>query len=100
MTTHDKQARPITRPAPYAWVITFDRIDNGAANGTAGPRNASDALIARATKHGKLFTMSDDDGQHYYTGYIIGDYSGFEPLDDYGTPNAGCTEIRYNGRVL
>ena len=27
-------------------------------------------------------------------GKIWGDFDGFEPLDDFGEPNAGCTEIR------
>ncbi len=42
----------------------------------------------------RLFRMYDDDGCLYYEG-ITDDFETFEPLDDYGTPNAGCTEIRY-----
>ena len=42
------------------------------------------------------FIMKDDDGNLYYGGLIQGaDYQGFEPLDDYGQPNAGATEIHY-----
>lgn len=43
------------------------------------------------------FKMFDDDGMLYYSGYVKPDpdQEGFEPLDDYGTPNAGCTEIQY-----
>ena len=29
-----------------------------------------------------------------YAWVLTGDYEGFEPLDDFGTPYAGCTEIR------
>jgi hypothetical protein len=40
--------------------------------------------------------MMDDDGNIYYGGLIQGaDYQGFEPLDDFGAPNAGATEIHY-----
>ncbi len=31
---------------------------------------------------------------------IYGAYSGFEPLDDFCMPNAGCTGIKYNGEWL
>jgi|TARA_R100001530_G_scaffold110783_3_gene78010 hypothetical protein len=41
--------------------------------------------------------MFDDDGVLYYAGLIWGDYDGFEPLDDFGMPNAGCTEIQLRG---
>lgn len=43
------------------------------------------------------FRMYDDDGNLYYEGRSDDDNSGraFDPLDDYGTPNAGCTTIRY-----
>jgi hypothetical protein len=34
----------------------------------------------------------------YYTGYIYGEYDGFEPLDDFGTPNAGAVHIKLDGR--
>ncbi|MCW3111307.1 MAG: hypothetical protein JWQ09_5813 [Segetibacter sp.] len=45
------------------------------------------------------FKMYDDDGIHYYSGYLKAKYDGseaaFAPLDDYGMPNAGCTDIKY-----
>lgn len=28
------------------------------------------------------------------------DYQGFEPLDDYGTPNAGCVKMKLDGEWL
>jgi hypothetical protein len=43
------------------------------------------------------FRMYDDDGELYYEGIATFD-SSFQPLDDYGMPNAGCTEIRYYER--
>ena len=101
--------------APYAWKISFDHLDH-VKDDTAGPRNIDPALEAKldaAIKGGRKnaadfpevewFRMYDDDGELYYTGVRTGESDdsgygsehGFEPLDDYGTPNAGCTEIRY-----
>lgn len=47
------------------------------------------------TPNGRLFRIYDDDGTLYYEGVILGDYSGFEPLDDFGRPNAGAVDIAY-----
>ena len=73
----------------YNWTITKDYIGNGAETGLTGPSNKS-----RHTANETAFRMFDDDGEHYYSGLIWGDFDGFEPLDDYGMPNAGCTEIQ------
>ena len=73
----------------YTWCITRDYIGNGAETGVAGPFNKS-----RHTANETAFKMYDDDGVLYYTGMLWGDFEGFEPLDDFGTPNAGCTEIK------
>jgi len=51
---------------------------------------------------GKRFRMYDDDDNLYYEGSFY-DAAGdegdpeldFSPLEDYGSPNAGCTHIRY-----
>lgn len=76
----------------YAWVITVDHIETDAV-GTIGPGGATMDVDA-IKKAGAHFRMYDADGELYYQGYICGDYSGFEPLDDFGTPNAGATDIR------
>ena len=44
--------------------------------------------------------MYDADGELIYSGRIItrddsGSETDFAPLDDFGKPNAGCTEIWY-----
>ncbi len=72
----------------YNWTITRDFISTG-ATGQTGPANKS-----RHTANQTDFEMYDDDGVLYYRGSIFGDFDGFEPLDDFGMPNAGCTEIR------
>jgi len=82
--------------ASYRWVITKDRITNGEEKGVDGPRNCNpDLKTNRAT-----FSLWDDDGECYYEGLIFGDYEGFEPLDDFGMPNAGCTDIKIDGESL
>jgi hypothetical protein len=92
--------------AGYGWVIDKDHIsqdlgivDFKPRNDTnlMGPRNISpEARIALKDGEGEKFRMLDDDGEVYYEGRIVGgDYMGFEPLDDFGMPNAGCTEIQY-----
>jgi hypothetical protein len=43
------------------------------------------------------FRLYDDDGVAYFEGYSSTQDTerAFDPLDDYGTPDSGCTEIRY-----
>lgn len=105
--------------ASYAWLITYDHIaeegveapSNDNAKGMTGPRNVSASLVMRlaeAAQAGRThaadfpdvqwFKIYDDDGEIYYTGVRTGESEyedGFEPLEDFGTPNAGATEIRY-----
>lgn len=82
--------------APYRWKITKDHICDGDDAGVEGPHNLDPEI-----KHNRAhFVMKDDDGETYYEGEIYGDYDGFEPLDDFGTPNAGATRIFYKGKEL
>lgn len=59
------------------------------------------ATLARAEGMTQRFRMLDDDGQVYYEGYMVpfedhdDNSDGFEPLDDFGMPNSGCTELQY-----
>jgi len=83
----------------YGWIITVDRIEPGedSSVGVIGPAGCvfTDVQIKA---DGIPFRMFDDDGELYYVGQIILDESdgtGFEPIDDYGKPNAGCTMIQY-----
>lgn len=76
----------------YKWVITEDHVSGGDDVGVIGPHDAPDGLDP-LTQRGQRFRMKDDDGVLYYEGSIVGDYSGFEPLWDFGQPNAGCTSI-------
>jgi hypothetical protein len=88
-----------------AWIITKDKIESD-AKGVTGPRTASEADIKRLQAgEGKRFRMLDDDGEIYYYGRQLetsdadkGYYAEneFAPLDNFGTPNAGCTEIQFD----
>lgn len=81
------------------WIITKDYLaepgekapSNLNAEGMMGPRDVTYSAEELKAK-GKFFRMFDDDGELYYEGFLIGDESG--PLDDFGCPNAGATEIR------
>jgi hypothetical protein len=101
--------------ASYGWIITTDHApdtsapegSNANAKGVTGPHNISPAIEARLKAgEGRPFQMRDDDGELYYTGRIITrpeDEQGvkdFAPLDDFGKPNAGASEIWYwiNGK--
>jgi hypothetical protein len=92
--------------AAYLWRLTADHLrtddgDHRCAVGVSGPRNADPALKYHAMRDfTKLpsavkFRMSDDDGNVYYEGWLAGEYEGFEPLDDFGTPAAGCVRIEF-----
>lgn len=87
----------------YRWVIERDYLveaeedyDGEGSVGIQGPRGCDRNLETNP----KRFVMKDDDNTVYYSGTIYGEYDGTEPLDDFGTPNAGCTSIWYNGERL
>jgi hypothetical protein len=95
----------------YAWVITKDHLDNSSTEsltgdvGIIGPMDAFLDSKTDITKHpdAKKFRMYDDDGELYYTGYIVVEGEPatefgeecFNPLNDFGTPNAGAVRIAY-----
>lgn len=104
-----------------AWIITKDKITDGEApegtnlnaRGLIGPSIATKNDEARLRAgEGVPFRMLDDDGEIYYYGRILeesectpqyeGNYFGgeseFAPLDNFGRPNAGCTDIQYKNK--
>lgn len=97
-----------------AWIITKDKIadhedrmnypeggSNFHAVGMIGPRTASEEDVRRLRAgEGIKFRLKDDDGNVYYYGRRLeqSDADEFEfaetelaPLDNFGSPNAGCT---------
>lgn len=91
-------------PRLYAWVIDKDLLaerwsDIKSRAGVNGPGNADPTLLARlAAGEGDKFRMLDDDDEVYYEGRIVGDNYGYEPLEDFGEGDAGCTQIQYRSR--
>lgn len=83
----------------YRWTITKDHLDGKGEHsrvGTVGPFDADD----KVTSNPERFSLYDDDRNCYYEGMLYGDFEGFEPLDDFGTPNAGCTMMKLGGEWL
>ena len=72
------------------WVITQDcGVVNDCENATA-----EQIKLLAEKGFTEKFKMLDDDGELYYIGQAKPG-ADFEPLDDFGMPNAGCTEIQY-----
>ncbi len=107
----------------YAWAITKDHLfdpndksewaDKDEAK-TVGPRYAEltyDEIVKHPDR--EHFMIYDDDMELYYSGFMVhgkfhedavaGGYApdesdGFEPLEDFGTPNAGAAHIKYKDK--
>jgi len=81
----------------YGWIITKDHFD-GDSVGVKGPITISNDVLARLNKgEGTKFRLYDDDQYLYAEGLQIAngdEESEFAPLDDYGEPNWGCTELK------
>lgn len=107
---------------PYGWIITRDYLAEDGGMGPAdvgrmGPGSVVtpelettlttflENIGGKAPGRGNLpesatwWRMFDDDRELYYEGILIGDSEdeteGFSPLDNYGTPGAGCVRIDY-----
>ena len=85
--------------ATYGWIITIDKISLGADVGLTGPHNLSDDILERLQKgEGHAYRVRDDDDEVYHHGRFIGDpnsYDAFGPLNDFGRPGFGATDIQY-----
>lgn len=105
-------------PRKGGWIIDHDHLAEKSGEpdesevGITGPSDISDETLAILGEpywpnhqHGlpagvKRFRIYDDDGELYYSGraYLPEDATDddeFGPLWDFGTPNAGATELRY-----
>lgn len=68
---------------------------NSNAAGVFGPSTTKltfDQIVNH--KDGQKFRMLDGDNELYYEGVFVGEDE-FQPLDCFGTPNAGCMTIQY-----
>lgn len=79
-----------THAAKLLWYITKDHgvcLDCA----TALP---SEIELLKSKGFTREFRLLDGDDNIYYTG-LARPEAEFEPLDEFGTPNAGCTTIEY-----
>lgn len=82
------------------WIITQNKLDGIECDVKNMHESISfDQGKKKFFKDGKAykaykFRLLDDDGEVYYIGYSSNN-SSFAPLDDYGMPNDGCTDIQY-----
>ena len=82
----------------YAWIVTRDCLEEKDIKILGGSDITDEQEKRLVAGEGEKFIMRDCDNIDYYKGRIIGDYTGFEPLEDYGTPNAGATDILYKNK--
>jgi len=83
--------------ADYTWVVTRDTLlgDSSDAIGRIGPKGAKNRVrFDTVIIDGEHFRLLDDEGRVRFVGYILGEYGGREPLEDYGRDN-GCARIEY-----
>ena len=81
----------------YTWIVTRDTIlgESSEAVGKIGPSGAKNrAPFDSVIIHGEHFRLLNDAGEPQFSGYILGNYRGSEPLDDYGWDN-GCSSIEF-----
>jgi len=81
----------------YTWVITNDDVpgDVSSAFAKIGPSGAKGRMpLGQVIQNGEHFRLLDAKGRVRFTGYIHGEYSGREPLDDHGRTH-GCVDIEY-----
>ena len=87
----------------YGWMIHTDCISEEETGPIDvkiyGPKECPQDLLNKLRAgEGTEFEIYDDDNILYYKGRIIGACYGFEPLDDFGEPNAGATMIKYKNK--
>lgn len=87
----------------YAWVITENNTElYNEENSIVGIRGPSSCHLTKDEivnhSEAKKFRLVDDDDIVYCGGYFVdlaGNASGFEPKDNFGEPELGCTTIQY-----
>ena len=81
----------------YTWIVTQDSIlgDSSDAVGMIGPSGSKQrARFDEIITNGDRFRLTNARGEVQFVGYIVGDFDGPEPLEDYGLDN-GCAGIEY-----
>ena len=84
----------------YAWVIDYEIYQNVGDTKITGPNGLSQKHFNSLNKgEGQEFQIFDADDILNCIGRIVGEYDGFEPLDDYATPSLGATTIKYKNET-
>ena len=81
----------------YTWVIVRDKVlgSSSDAVGMVGPGGEGDRARAdQVIREGTPFRMRTLSGEVRFYGYILGEYEGPEPLQDFGLAH-DCTAIEY-----
>ena len=71
------------------WKVTRDHLDG--KDVVVRSRNWDEDAARKATLK---FRLRDDDGIVYFSGVCTPETE-FEPLDDFGEPGYGCTEVQF-----
>lgn len=82
----------------YTWIVARDNVtgEDSDAIGKLGPAGANGrAGVDEVVSRGAHFRLLNGDGHVCYTGYILGEFAGEEPLDEFGRTR-GCTRIEYD----
>ena len=81
----------------YAWLVTGTGEAGDSTNelvSRLGPGVEYHAGINNLVSRGSHFRMLGDDGRVQFSGYIVGECSGRDPLEEFGQER-GCTSIEY-----
>ena len=81
----------------YTWIVTKDEVDGNISDavGKIGPPGERHRYrFDRVITGGKEFRLLTATGQVKFSGFILGEYDGQEPLDEYGREQ-GCVSIQY-----
>ena len=81
----------------YTWIVTRDTVlgDTSDAVGKIGPSSAKKReRFDKVIIDGAHFRMLNAGDEVQFSGHILGEYHGREPLEDYGREN-GCVRIEY-----
>ena len=90
----------------YRWIITKDHFDGNAEGNAVGVEGPSgcDSNLKDNPQH---FSLWDDDRECYAEGMLYStdddhNYADslFAPLDNFGTPNWGCSAIKVDGEFI
>jgi hypothetical protein len=84
----------------YTWIVTNDELEgneSGAVGQIGPPGDKHCFRFNQVITAGQEFRLVTSDGRVKYSGFILGEYRGHEPLQEYGL-HFGCCAIQYKSR--